>query len=92
MLGLAIGAGMGALTGKLTKTSIDKQFQDQGRDMVQPGTSCLFLMMEKVTPDKVVKAMSKYRGTVLKPSLSKQEEQELQEAPARRSGGRPVAR
>ena len=80
VLGLAIGAGMGALFGKLAKTSIDKQFQDQVRDMVKPGTSCLFLMLEKVTPDKAVEAMSKYGGTVLKTSLSKEDEQELQEA------------
>jgi uncharacterized membrane protein len=80
VFGLAIGAGMGALMGKLTKTSIDRQFQEQVRDMVQPGTSCLFLMLEKVTPDKAVEAMSKFGGTVLKTSLSKEDENELQEA------------
>ena len=80
VFGLAIGAGMGALMGKLTKTSIDKAFQDQVRDLVKPGTSCLFLMLEKVTPDKAVEAMSKFGGTVLKTSLSKSDEQELQEA------------
>ncbi len=80
VLGLAIGAGLGALMGKLTKSTIDRQFQDQVRDMVKPGTSCLFLMLEKVTPDKAVEAMSKFGGTVLKTSLSKADEQELQEA------------
>ena len=80
VFGMAIGAGMGALMGKLTKSSIDKQFQDQVRDMLKPGTSALFLMLEKVTPDKAVEAMSKYGGTVLKTSLSKEGEQELQDA------------
>jgi uncharacterized membrane protein len=80
VFGMAVGAGMGALMGKLGKTTIDKQFQDQVRDMLQPGTSALFLMLEKVTPDKAVEAMSKYGGTVLKTSLSKQDEQELQDA------------
>jgi uncharacterized membrane protein len=80
VFGMAIGAGMGALMGKLTKSSIDKQFQEQVRDMLKPGTSCLFLMLEKVTPDKAVEAMSKYGGTVLKTSLSKEDEKELQEA------------
>jgi uncharacterized membrane protein len=37
-------------------------------------------MVEKVTPDKAVEAMSKYGGTVLKTSLSKNGEQELQDA------------
>jgi uncharacterized membrane protein len=80
VFGMAIGAGMGALMGKLTKSSIDKQFQEQVRGMLKPGTSALFLMLEKVTPDKAVEAMSKYGGTVLKTSLSKADEQELQEA------------
>ena len=80
VLGMAVGAGMGALMGKFTKSSIDKEFRDQVRDMLQPGTSALFLMVEKVTPDKAVEAMSKYGGTVLKTSLSKEGEKELQEA------------
>ena len=80
VLGMAIGAGMGALMGKFAKTSIDRQFQDQVRDMVQPGTSALFLILEKATPDKAVEAMSKYGGTVLKTSLSKDDEKELQDA------------
>jgi uncharacterized membrane protein len=80
VFGMAVGAGLGALMGKLSKTSIDKAFQDQVRGMLQPGTSALFLMLEKVTPDKAVDAMSKYGGTVLKTSLSKEDEQQLQEA------------
>jgi uncharacterized membrane protein len=80
VLGMAIGAGMGALMGKFTKSSIDKQFQEQVRGMIKPGNSALFLMLEKVTPDKAVEAMSKYGGTVLKTSLSKETEKELQDA------------
>ena len=78
VLGMAMGAGLGALMGKLTKNSIDKQFQEQVRGMLEPGTSALFLMLEKATPDKAVEAMSKYGGTVPKTSLSKETEQELQ--------------
>jgi uncharacterized membrane protein len=80
VLGVAVGAGLGALMGKLQKNYIDKTFQDQVKDMVQPGTSALFLVIDKVTPDKAVAAMSKYGGTVLKSSLSQSAEKELQEA------------
>jgi uncharacterized membrane protein len=80
VLGMAVGAGMGALMGKISKSGVDKAFQDQVRGKLQPGTSALFLMVEKVTPDKAVEAMSKYGGTVIKTSLSKEGEAELQDA------------
>ena len=79
-LGMAVGAGMGALMGKLTKNAIDKDFQNRVRELVQPGTSALFLVLERATPDKAVDALSRFGGTVLKSSLSKQAEAELQEA------------
>jgi len=78
--GMAIGAGMGALMGKVTKSGIDKQFQDQVRDMLKPGTSALFMVVEQMTADKALEALSKYGGTVIKTSLSKEAEKELQDA------------
>ena len=80
VFGMAVGAGLGALMGKVEKTGIDKQFQQQVRDMVQPGTSALFVVVEKVTPDKAVEGLSRFGGTVLKSSLSKDAEHELQDA------------
>jgi uncharacterized membrane protein len=78
--GMAVGAGMGALMGKMTKGAINKEFQDQVRDLVKPGTSALFLVIERSTPDKAVEAMAQFGGTVLKSSLSKETEAELQAA------------
>src|SRR5262249_6110713 len=78
--GMAIGAGLGALMGRAGQLGINRQFEDQVRDMLQPGTSALFLVVEKVTPDKAIDALSKYGGTVLKSSLSKEGERELQDA------------
>ncbi|HYW28690.1 MAG TPA: DUF1269 domain-containing protein [Gaiellales bacterium] len=80
VFGMALGAGLGALMGKIEKSGIDQEFQDQVRGMLQPGTSALFLVVEKMTPDKAVAAMSKYGGTVLKTSLSADTEAALQEA------------
>jgi len=80
VFGMAVGAGLGALFGKIEKSGINKEFQEQVRDMLQPGTSALFVVVEKVTPDKAVDALSQYGGTVLKSSLSKEAESELQEA------------
>jgi uncharacterized membrane protein len=80
VLGMAMGAGLGALFGKLETAGINKEFQSQVRDMLQPGTSALFLVLEKATPDKATEAMSKFGGTVLKTSLSKDAEDKLQAA------------
>jgi len=80
VFGMALGAGLGALMGKIEKSGIDEEFQDQVRGLLKPGTSALFLVVEKVTPDKAVAAMSTYGGTVLKTSLSADTEAALQEA------------
>jgi uncharacterized membrane protein len=79
-LGMAFGAGLGALMGKIEKTGLDQAFQDRVRDMLKPGTSALFMVVEKVTPDKAVAALSQYGGTVLKSSLSEEAQAKLQEA------------
>jgi uncharacterized membrane protein len=78
VLGMAVGAGFGGLFGKVEKTGVDKAFQEQVRDMLKPGTSALFLVVEKVTPDKAVAALKQFGGTVLKTSLSEDAEAELQ--------------
>ncbi len=78
--GWAVGAGMGALFGHLGKNAIDKQFQQEVRDYVQPGTSALFMIIEKATPDKAVAALSEYGGKVIRTSLSDEDTAKLQEA------------
>jgi uncharacterized membrane protein len=79
VFGMAIGAGFGALFGHMGKKAIDDQFQQQVRDMITPGTSALFMIVEKVTPDKAIGALSKFGGTVLKTSLSEEDTRKLQE-------------
>jgi uncharacterized membrane protein len=78
VFGMAVGAGLGALMGKVEKSGVDKEFQNQVRDLLQPGTSALFLVVEKLTPDKAVEGLRQYGGTVLKSSLTKKAEAELQ--------------
>jgi uncharacterized membrane protein len=78
--GMALGAGLGALMGKVTKGAINKEFEDRIREMMQPGTSALFLVVEHVTPDKAVEGLAQFGGTVLKSSLSKDVEAQLQDA------------
>jgi uncharacterized membrane protein len=78
--GFAVGAGFGALFGHLGKNAIDKTFQDQVREYLKPGTSALFMVIEKATPDKAIAALNQYGGTVFKTSLSDEDTAKLQEA------------
>jgi uncharacterized membrane protein len=78
VLGMPMGAGLGALFGKLEQAGIDKEFQARVRDVLRPGTSALFLMLEEATAETSVRALSRYGGTVLKTSLSKEVEGKLQ--------------
>jgi len=75
-----LGAGLGALFGHMGEKGIDKAFQQQVRDHLQPGTSALFMVIEQATPDKAIAALQQYGGTVIKTSLSEEDTKKLQEA------------
>jgi uncharacterized membrane protein len=65
---------------KVEKTRIDAEFQHRIRNLLKPGTSALFVVLEQGTPDKALHGLRRYGGTVLKSSLSRDAERELQEA------------
>jgi uncharacterized membrane protein len=79
-LGLAVGAVTGALAGKFTDYGIDDNFIRQVEQKIQPGTSALFLMVSRVTLDKVLDALRPLQPEVLQTSLSAEQEQKLREA------------
>jgi len=76
-LGIAVGAGFGALFGRMKKTGVDEQFQQAARDMVQPGTSALFLVVEKAKPEEAIERLRPFGGTVLMTTLAPETEHEL---------------
>ena len=47
---------------------------------MQPGTSAIFVIARKITPDKFEEALRPYGGTVLRTSLSREQEEELMKA------------
>jgi uncharacterized membrane protein len=52
-LGMAVGAGAGALGGSLTDDGIDNDFIASLQTRIQPGTSALFAMTNDAVIDKV---------------------------------------
>jgi uncharacterized membrane protein len=59
---------------------LSSQLKQQVQDLVQPGTSAPFMIVNKMPSDKTIAALSKYGGTVLKSSLPTDVEKEIQEA------------
>ena len=80
VLGMAMGAGLGALFGKLERAGIDKEFQARVQELLRPGTSALFLVLDDSTAETSVLALSRYGGTVLRTPVSKEVEGKLQSA------------
>ena len=78
LVGAAVGAGAGALSGKLTDVGIDDKFMQELGEMLTPGTSALFVLVRKATPDKVLEGLKGFKGKVLKTSLTIDKEEELQ--------------
>jgi uncharacterized membrane protein len=79
LVGAAVGAASGAIGGALSDIGVDDNFMKELGETLQPGTSALFVLARKYTPDKVLDEISPYGGKVLQTSLSKDREAELQE-------------
>lgn len=78
--GAAAGAGGGALSGALVDYGIDDDFIRSLGEQICPNSSALFVLLRKVTLDKVMPELGKYEGTVIRTSLSNEQERELREA------------
>ena len=80
LLGLAVGASAGAVSGALTDVGIDDGFMRDLAGTLAPGTSALFVLVRKVTVDKVLEELRGSGGKVMKTSLSHDDEEKLQAA------------
>ncbi|MFC0218461.1 putative membrane protein [Pseudochelatococcus lubricantis] len=90
LLGTAVGAGAGALSGKLTDVGINDEFMKEAAQALQPGTAGLFLLVRKVTGDKVLKEFEGVGGTVVSTSLDEEKETALRQALAGHVAATPV--
>ena len=91
LAGAAIGAAAGALSGALTDVGINDQFMKDVSQSLQSGNAALFLLIRKVTADKVLAGLQGVGGTVLRTSLDHTKEEALQRALAGAVAAQPAA-
>jgi uncharacterized membrane protein len=79
LLGAAAGAAGGAIAGKLTDVGINDQMMKDMSAAFTPGSSALFVLLRKVTADKVLEGLEPFtgKGKLFKTSLAKDDEDAL---------------
>jgi uncharacterized membrane protein len=86
LAGMAIGAGVGAATGALSghlaDFGIDDNFIKELGSKIKPNSSALFLLIRRVTGDKVLERLKAegFTGQVLQTSLTNEQEAALKKA------------
>ncbi len=80
LVGAALGAGAGALSGRLTDIGIEDKFMKDAASALSPGQAALCVLVRRVTADKVLPAMQAFGGTVLRTNLSAEQEAKLRDA------------
>ena len=79
LLGFAVGAGAGALGGKLSDYGIDDGFMKQVGSDLKENNAAVFVLVRDVTQDKVMERLEKYtgKGRVHTSSISREDEEKL---------------
>lgn len=80
LLGLVVGAGAGALGGALSDVGINDNFMKELGKNLKSGSSALFVLVRMELTDKVLEELKGTGGTILKSSLSHDDEARLQAA------------
>ena len=80
LLGLAVGATAGAVSGALSDVGINDDFMKDLAATMTNGSSALFVLVRKATPDKVLEEIKGTGGRIIKTSLSHDDETRLQAA------------
>jgi uncharacterized membrane protein len=87
LVGTAIGAASGAIGGALTDAGINDQFMKDAAQALQSGNAALFLLIRKMTTDKVLEALQGVGGAVMRTSFDHTKEEALRKALADHSAG-----
>jgi uncharacterized membrane protein len=91
LAGAAIGAGAGALGGALTDAGINDRFMRDAAQTLQSGQARLFLLIRKMTTDKVLAELQGVGGTVLRSSFDDTKEEQLRQALGAHTAAAPAS-
>ena len=80
ILGMAIGATAGAVTGALSDVGIDDKFMKDLAAGLPAPSSALFVLVRRSTPERVLEEVKGMGGKVLQTSLNHEDESKLQAA------------
>jgi uncharacterized membrane protein len=80
LAGVVLGTATGAISGALTDVGINDQFMKDVASTLQSGNAALFLLIRKVTADKVLADLKGVGGKVLRTSFDQTKENALREA------------
>jgi uncharacterized membrane protein len=75
--GLAVGAGTGALAGKLADVGINDDTIKQIGSQLEQGRAAVFLLARSATVDRVIEAIKPFNPTVIQTNLTRDREEEL---------------
>nr|WP_294524459.1 DUF1269 domain-containing protein [uncultured Rhodopila sp.] len=78
--GAAIGAASGALGGRFTDVGINDDFMKEVGETLQSGNAALFLLIRKMTTDKIAAALAGSGGKIMRSSFDETKEHQLQAA------------
>lgn len=78
--GLVLGLAGGALVGRTMDLGVDGKFVKQVGEEIQPGTSALFVLVNKENPGAELAILRQYKGKVLQTTLDAEAEDALRKA------------
>ena len=89
LAGAVLGTASGAIGGALSDVGINDRFMKDVAATLQSGNAALFLLIRKMTADKVLADLKGEGGKVLRTSLDQTQENALREALAAASAAQP---
>ena len=80
LLGVAVGAGAGAISGALADVGVNDNFMKNLAAQLKPGGSMLFVLFRSISLDKALAELEGTGGTIIQTSLSHEDEDRLRAA------------